>query len=81
MPTGRLKCVIYFPNIFYVFTVINFEQGLKAEALASALRLYCVVSNLHEDARIIWYQDDIEISEEHEDYKVGLKVCFQLLYY
>jgi len=59
-----------FCNNVRLFLVINFEQGLKAEALSNAIRLYCLVSNLHEDAHIIWYQDDDELSQDNENYKV-----------
>ena len=54
-------------------------QGLKAEALSNAIRLYCLVSNLQEDTHIIWYKDEVEISNESENYKVQDIKIFNVL--
>nr|CAB3264166.1 myomesin 1 [Phallusia mammillata] len=49
--------------------IINFEQGLRAEPLANAVRLFCVVTKLREDANIIWYHNNTEISIDNQQYK------------
>nr|XP_002121915.1 titin isoform X2 [Ciona intestinalis] len=49
--------------------IINFEQGLRAEPLPNALRLFCIVTKLRDDAHIIWYQNNKEIVVDNQKYK------------
>ena len=44
---------------------------MQAEALSNAIRLYCVVSNIHEKGSIAWYQDGEQIEEGRDGYKVS----------
>ncbi|XP_076813734.1 uncharacterized protein LOC143460109 isoform X2 [Clavelina lepadiformis] len=49
--------------------IINFKQGLRAEALPNALRLFCIAETLKDDAHIIWYINDTEVKAEGGKYK------------
>jgi len=43
---------------------------MHAEPLPNALRLYCIVTNLTDDAQIIWYHNNTQIQADNNIFKV-----------